>query len=113
MFVYLLIASELVVLYTVYWYLYVREPRVNRRISANMWGSYEQAADDQFVDPTLAFARHREGFENYSEAYASASSEYVLDPVTNHYVRVEQGDGLLGRISTDFDRQFSRLNVRA
>lgn len=40
MFVYLLIAAELALLYTVYWYLHVREPKHARRIGGNTWGNY-------------------------------------------------------------------------
>lgn len=112
MFVYLLIASEFVVLYTVYWYLYVREDKVNRRISANMWGSYHHAANDHCPDPTLSFVRHQDVFDIYTEAYATPTYEYVLDQTTNHYVRVEPGAGLFGRVTQGIDRGFSRLNVR-
>ena len=112
MFVYLLIASEFIVLYTVFWYLYIRDPKVKRRISANMWGSYQRASYDQLPDPTLQFARSCDDLNIYDGAYATPAYEYVLDQTTNHYVRAQQGGSLLGRVTAGLDRQFSRLNVR-
>ncbi|MBC7996522.1 MAG: hypothetical protein IAF58_01165 [Leptolyngbya sp.] len=52
MFAYLLIAAELVVLYTVFWYIFLREPRPYR-IKSEMWGRYESDA----------LARYFESFE--------------------------------------------------
>jgi hypothetical protein len=40
MFAYLLIGIELAILYSVFWYVFVREPRPYR-INGSIWGSYE------------------------------------------------------------------------
>jgi hypothetical protein len=44
MFVYLIIAIELVVLYLVFWIVFLREPRP-REIRAELWGSYFKPTD--------------------------------------------------------------------
>ena len=110
MFVYLLIASELAILYTVFWYLYVREPKVNRRISANLWGTYEESMMQ--ADPMLPFLRSDDYNRIYDEAYASTAREYVLDQVTNHYVPVGDNATVVQRVAVSLDRTFSRLNVK-
>ncbi|HEY9792978.1 MAG TPA: hypothetical protein V6D22_21430 [Candidatus Obscuribacterales bacterium] len=112
MFVYLLIAAEFAVLYTVFWYLYIREPKSERRIKAQMWGSYEEASSAHRADPTLPFIRHYDAHSIYDEAYAVDAYEYVLDQNTNHYVRAQRGGGVLHRMAEVVDGTFGQLNVK-
>jgi hypothetical protein len=46
MYIYILIALELAVLYTVFWYLYIRKPSHRERIVGNPWGLYEGVDTD-------------------------------------------------------------------
>jgi len=41
MLIYLIIAAELAILYTVFWYVYVRDPKPYK-IVGNLWGRYEE-----------------------------------------------------------------------
>ena len=41
MFAYLVIAIELAILYSVFWYVFVREPKPFK-VGADMWGTYDQ-----------------------------------------------------------------------
>lgn len=43
MFAYLIIAIELAILYTVFWYVFLREPRPYK-IRENIWGNYHEGA---------------------------------------------------------------------
>lgn len=47
MLIYLIIAAELAILYTVFWYVFVRDPKPYK-ISGPLWGKY----DDGDVSPT-------------------------------------------------------------
>lgn len=48
MFVYLIIAAELAILYAVYWYIYLREPKPFT-ITGNPWGYYERGTERRFT----------------------------------------------------------------
>lgn len=130
MFMYLLIAAELAVLYTVFWYLYLREPKCNHRIKGNLWGRYESAISSGCADPMLPFATghdsngsgHIPGFaraegdwkKQFAAAYQS-SDELVLDQITNHYVirrNALQSRSLILRMAVMLDNTLSLLNVR-
>src|SRR5215470_15908888 len=55
MLIYVLIAAELGLLYTVFWYFYVREPKPFK-IVGNPWGKYgETGFTTGGIDPTLPF----------------------------------------------------------
>jgi hypothetical protein len=110
MFVYLLIAAELAVLYTVFWYLYLREPTDNRRISARMWGSYDNDDLEQ-ADPTLPEVV-RFGIKDLYDMPKVQCPEYVLDHKTNRYVQAEESQGVIKRMAAQVDRRLSRLNVK-
>lgn len=62
MFAYLIIAAELLVLYTVFWYIFLREPKPYR-IKGEMWGRYENNA----------LARYFESLEHEFQHEANAS----------------------------------------
>lgn len=49
MFAYLIIAAELLVLYTVFWYIFLREPRPYR-IKSEMWGRYDTNALNRYFE---------------------------------------------------------------
>ena len=56
MLIYLIIAAELAILYTVFWYVYVRDPKPYK-ISGNLWGKYgDKGFTAGGADPTLPFA---------------------------------------------------------
>ena len=65
MFAYLIIAVELAILYTVFWYVFIREPKPYR-VAGNLWGSYDNAssqytarnikADDESIEHCYAMA---------------------------------------------------------
>jgi hypothetical protein len=96
MFVFILISVELAILYMVYWYLFVREPKESRRISAANWGSYDSGTGGikKFMVPEM--------------------EEMVLDPKTNHYVPLQQPRGsFLSSILHKVDDCLSELNVKA
>lgn len=69
MFAYLIIAAELAFLYTVFWYIFLREPKPYR-IKGEMWGRYE----------SNALARYFESLEqetNASSVYGSSEYEWL------------------------------------
>ena len=122
MFVYLLITAELAVLYTVFWYLYVREPKYKRHIAANMWGTYEESLTRDGADPTLPFIQGSYEHQLY-EAYCrgelcaeetNSQEEFVWDSSSNHYVPVSQlrDPAFLTQMAAKLDQTFSQLNVR-
>lgn len=45
MFAYLLIGIELTILYAVFWYVFIREPRPYK-VDGNMWGTYDYSQTD-------------------------------------------------------------------
>ena len=56
MLIYLIIAAELAILYTVFWYVYVRDPKPYK-IVGNLWGKYgDSSITTGGADPTLPFA---------------------------------------------------------
>jgi hypothetical protein len=118
MFIYLLIASELAVLYTVFWYLYVRQPKCTHRIQGSLWGTYGDSAKTTNADPTISFARWNDEY-SYLMAFEHArlsnkkaiEEEWMLDQKTSHYVPVDNSGSLLRRMAAQLDRSFSQLNV--
>jgi hypothetical protein len=112
MFVFLLIAAELALLYWVYWYLYAREPKHRAHINGAMWGSYNDRGDPQ-VDPFISYLENHRNDEQALKAYVLAS-EFVWDDQSKRYVPIEQieAQSLLRRMAAKLDRQLSVLNVR-
>lgn len=66
MFAYLIIAAELLVLYTVFWYIFLREPRPYR-IKGEMWGRYDNNALARYFESL----EHEFNHEFNQEASAS------------------------------------------
>lgn len=97
MFVYLLIAAELALLWWVYWYLYVREPKHRGHITPDTWGSYDSAKVEEAA----------------LRAYVQPD-EYVWDPRKQRYVRVSphEVESFLARMAAKLDRQLSELNCK-
>lgn len=83
MFAYLIIAAELAVLYTVFWYIFLREPRP-MRIKGEMWGRYE----------TNALARYFESLEHEFHQETNASSAYSQENNWLHKLEGEQKNRL-------------------
>lgn len=69
MFAYLIIAAELLVLYTVFWYIFLREPRPYR-IKSEMWGRYDTNALNRYFE-SLEHELHE---TNASSAYSQDSA---------------------------------------
>ncbi|GEM_PF-3517694 len=60
MLIYLIIAAELAILYTVFWYVYIRDPKPYK-IVGNPWGKYgESGFTAGGADPTLPFVINRD-----------------------------------------------------
>jgi hypothetical protein len=91
MFVYLLITAELALVYTAFWYLYLRDPKDRENIQAALWGTYEESMD--VYGPPLA-------------------QEFVLDRVKNNLVPISETGSVLVQMARSVDRTFSQLNVR-
>ncbi len=83
MFAYLIIAAELAVLYTVFWYIFLREPRP-MRIKSEMWGHYE----------TNALARSFESLEHEFNQETNASSAYSQENNWLHKIEGAQKNRL-------------------
>lgn len=83
MFAYLIIAAELAVLYTVFWYIFLREPRP-MRIKGEMWGRYE----------TNALARYFESLEHEFNQETNASSAYSQENNWLHKIEGAQKNRL-------------------
>ncbi len=127
MFVYFLIASELAILYTVFWYLYLREPKQARRINGSNWGSYHPAATSGVNDASMfAFGGgaacsncYLETGNNTQELSAvkpfmlPVRDEMILDLSTNHYVPVPRPrKTVLGSLIQQLDDCLSEFNVK-
>jgi hypothetical protein len=65
MFAYLIIAAELLVLYTVFWYIFLKEPKPYR-IKSEMWGRYDYNALNRYFE-SLEHELHE---TNASSAYS-------------------------------------------
>jgi hypothetical protein len=120
MFIFLLIAAELAVLYTVFWYLYVRDPHHKKNIRGNLWGTYD-APENSDINP-FAYPR-----DDYGLAYLKAceqeldcitplysTDEMILDRETNRYVTVHRFEtrSSVMQFLSKLDRALSHLNVR-
>jgi hypothetical protein len=98
MFVFILISCELAILYTVFWYLYLREPKQARRITGDTWGAYGTKGGAEQVQ---AFMKVK-------------PEEMMLDLRTNHYVPLPQKQqSLFTTVMRHLDDRMSHLNVRA
>lgn len=82
MFIYLLIAAELAILYTVFWYLYLREPKQARRIAAHNWGNYGRG-------PITTGGGKPHQTHQVRSFMLLGCEEMTLDLESNHYVPVD------------------------
>jgi len=85
MFAYLIIAAELLVLYTVFWYIFLREPRPYR-IKGEMWGRYEYNALASYFE-SLEHELRQES--NASAAYRHAEYEWLNSMDGSHLNRAQ------------------------
>jgi hypothetical protein len=118
MFVYGLIGAELLLLYVVFWYLFVRDPKHKSHIRPNTWGAYKAGAwgvysrdeqKQQNLDPWLAYQ------ENYVDHEPNAyAEEFVWNSQMNRYIPASEQEArsFLGRMADRLDRQLSQLNVK-
>lgn len=125
MFIYLLIASELAILYTVFWYLYLREPKQARRIVGNTWGAYNPGATNGGIDASpfglemsAAHCYLQPGLQQpqvnaVKPFMLPVHDEMVLDLNTNHYVpNARPRRTTLGALIQQLDDCLSELNVK-
>ena len=103
MFLFLLITAELAILYTVYWYLFTRDPKQARRISAENWGSYNVQGTTDGGAPNAI-----------KQFMVPAKEEMILDLRTNHYVPLPaQKSNWYSSLLRLLDDCLSELNVKA
>jgi hypothetical protein len=71
MFAYLVIAFELAILYTVFWYIFLREPKPFK-VAGNIWGQYDNGSKfaGSQIDPTLPI-QTRQDWMTLNEMYYS------------------------------------------
>jgi len=115
MFVYLLIVAELAVLYIVFWYLWIRDPKTHRQINGGLWGSYDDNGNTiPSADPLLQYVEARDDYGYHPHQKPQYVEEMILDARTNRYVAKPSHDGrsLLERLAVTLDEKFSRLNVK-
>lgn len=121
MFVYLLIAFELALVYTVFWYLYLRNPQMKqRRIKGSQWGTYHNSpytADGGDYYPIINNEKaNKQSSGNPVEtlpSFVSYQAEFVLNERTNRYVREErQAQSLLSKMAATVDSTLGQLNAR-
>ena len=121
MFFYVLITAELALLYSVFWYLFLREPTHSRRVGADTWGMYPQyrtALKDagyrnqqQNIAPHFVEVPHTD--PSAQPVILPVYDELTLDLRTNRYVPVpEKQQNIFGRIVDTVDGQLSYLNIR-
>lgn len=126
MFVYILISAELAILYTVFWYLYLRSPKQARRIVGTTWGSYNPAdttggadASQYALNSAASCAQCYVQGAQHSHMTAvkpfmlPVHDEMVLDLQTNHYVpSSRKRRTVLAALIQQLDDCFSEFNVK-
>lgn len=120
MFVYVLIAFELALVYVVFWYLYLRNPKIKRKIKGAQWGRYQNSpytADGGDYYPTIYNETANQPCANPVEtipSFVTYQSEFVLNERTNRYVRDDrhQVKSLFAQMAASLDSKLSKLNVR-
>jgi hypothetical protein len=120
MFIYVLIAFELALVYLVFWYLYLRTPKIKRKIKGAQWGRYQDSpytTDGGGYYPTINGNTDREACGTPVEpihSFVPYKSEFVLNERTNRYVRDErrQVKSLIAKLASSLDSTLGQLNVR-
>lgn len=120
MFVYLLIAFELALVYTVFWYLYLRNPQIKqRKIKGSQWGRYHNSpyttnGGDYYpiINNEKANKQSADNPMEIIPSFVSYQAEFVLNERTNRYVREErQAQSLLNKMAATLDSTLAKLNV--
>lgn len=113
MFVFLIISAELVLVYTAFWYLYLREPAGYGRITASLWGTYIETVDNGF-DPSVPDMQSCQCSPLREQHYMSYDHrlDFELDRCTNHIVPVAESGSVLVQVANKIDRTFSKANIR-
>lgn len=118
MFIYLLIAFELALVYLVFWYLYLRSPKIKRKIKGAQWGRYHNSpytTDGGGYYPTINANAEPCGTPvEPIHSFVPYKSEFVLNERTNRYVNEErrQVKSLISKMASSLDSTLSQLNVR-
>jgi hypothetical protein len=121
MFVFALISAELVLLYAVFWYLFLRDPNSDRKIVGSNWGRYENTPLPDY-EPDYPVANNADcehcgcsGNEHAVKGYmVPRPAEVFFDRKRNRFVTVRrfgQGKNRLASLIQHIDEQLSRLNV--
>lgn len=112
MFIYLLIAAELVLLYTAFWYLHLREPKRARRVASGTWGRYDNRVG-------TANGELQSRIEVQLKPFMLINcDEMTFDSQRNHYVAIEYPSPYvdnrhwIAKLFWQLDNVASELNVR-
>ncbi|HEY9775471.1 MAG TPA: hypothetical protein V6C81_17015 [Planktothrix sp.] len=126
MFAYIVIAIELSFLYTVFWYIFIREPKPFH-VGENMWGQYEGSKkfSGGQIDPTLPMQARAEWmslnenlYSDYGDAPASHRSTKLPRISRNPYLQYgwvmdEQADqDMSSRILLGVRKTIEELRLR-
>lgn len=113
MFLYLIIIAELILLYGVFWFFYLRQPRelTKREIDQNLWGNYNGGQAN--LDRSESRDPHLEGY------MVPCRERLIFDSRTNRYVslpeslvnEVDKSDKLV-KIGKKITETLDKLNVR-
>lgn len=121
MFIYAMIAAELVLLYVVFWYLFLRDPDPRRKIAGNTWGAYKNAlprydkeviVDDPARDDEPCSCEPEPAVRGFMVPHPR---ELVFDPRKNKYISVNQYNRSRTRLAIflqSVDETLSKLNVK-
>ncbi len=125
MFVYALIAAELVMLYVVFWYLFLRDPDAARKIAGGTWGGYEKKKDSTRYEAAAVQTEEDHCDCQYcgcSDAEHAVKAfmvpvpgELVFDRRKNRYIskrKYYRGRSRIANLLQRIDEELSRFNVR-
>ncbi|MBY0357749.1 MAG: hypothetical protein K2W82_07090 [Candidatus Obscuribacterales bacterium] len=113
MFIYLLIAAELVLLYTAYWYLHLREPKRARRVASSTWGRYDYRSGTANGE-----SQSRIEVQQLKPFMLINCDEMTFDSRRNHYVSIKYSPDYvdnrhwIAKLFWQLDNVASELNVR-
>jgi hypothetical protein len=89
MFAYLIIALELAILYSFYWFVFVREPQPIK-IAGNLWGTYDYKGDDlstyedwSFITSRYITDEERQAMVNVQKGIVCIPNKLPMKPIGN------------------------------
>jgi hypothetical protein len=87
MFAYAIIAFELLILYTVFWYVFLREPQPYR-IQGNPWGGYHNGEQEQRL--LNGFARAAQASESVANSNNAINHQAMAERAINERAIYEE-----------------------